>query len=75
MSEVKILALAFLAVLAAASHGTDYAWNGGTSGEWTTASNWSPSTGYPNGSGDMAWNDWKPATMKRDCTSQPVTMA
>ena len=54
MSEVKILALAFLAVLAAASHGTDYAWNGGTSGEWTTASNWSPSTGYPNGSGDTA---------------------
>ena len=54
MSEVKILAVAFLAVLAAASHGTDYAWNGGISGEWTTASNWSPSTGYPNGSGDTA---------------------
>ncbi len=54
MSEVRILAVAFFAVLAAASHGTDYAWNGGTSGEWTTASNWSPSTGYPNGSGDTA---------------------
>ena len=54
MSKGKILAVSFFAILATASHGTDYAWNGGTSGEWTTASNWSPSTGYPNGSGDTA---------------------
>ncbi len=33
---------------------TDYAWNGGASGEWTTAGNWLPDTGYPNGAGDTA---------------------
>ena len=54
MSEVKILMVTFLAALASVAHGTDYVWNGGTSGEWTTGSNWTPSTGYPNGAGDTA---------------------
>ena len=35
-------------------YATDYTWNGGASGEWTTPSNWLPDTGYPNGAGDTA---------------------
>ena len=35
-------------------YATDYTWNGGASGEWTTPSNWTPSTGYPNGADDTA---------------------
>lgn len=54
MSETKILTVVFFAVLASVAPGTDYVWNGGASGEWTTGSNWTPSTGYPNGSGDTA---------------------
>ena len=34
-----------------ATAATTYTWTGGTSGNWTTASNWSPSTGYPGSSG------------------------
>lgn len=44
-----LIALIFGAQWAQA--GTTYTWNGGASGNWTTASNWSPSTGYPGSSG------------------------
>ncbi len=35
-------------------YATDYTWNGGASGEWTTPANWLPDTGYPNDAGDTA---------------------
>lgn len=43
-----------LALVAMSASATDYTWVGGTAGEWTTASNWSPSSGYPNDTSDVA---------------------
>lgn len=52
---MKKLVVACAAVaLCASAFATDYTWNGGASGEWTTAVNWTPSTGYPNGADDTA---------------------
>lgn len=46
---VVCVAFAFMSVSA-----TDYTWVGGTAGEWTDSSSWSPSGGYPNGASDVA---------------------
>ena len=52
---MKKLVVACAAVaLCASAFAVDYTWNGGTSGEWTTAANWTPSTGYPNDADDTA---------------------
>ncbi len=55
MSGWGRMALAFtIGLSVSGAFATDYAWNGGASGEWTTADNWQPNTGYPNGAGDTA---------------------
>ena len=55
MGEMKrMIGIAAVAVVAASALATDYMWNGGASGEWTTSANWQPSTGYPNGADDTA---------------------
>ena len=43
-----------LSMASLAAFATDYAWVGASAGEWTEPSNWSPSTGYPNGADDTA---------------------
>ena len=50
----RMIGIAAVAVVAASALATDYMWNGGASGEWTTSANWQPSTGYPNGADDTA---------------------
>ena len=55
MSGWGRMALAFtIGLSVSGAFATDYVWNGGASGEWTTADNWQPNTGYPNGAGDTA---------------------
>ena len=46
--NVIVFALLFCVKNAGA---TSYTWNGGSSGSWTTSSNWLPNTGYPGSSG------------------------
>ena len=54
MNGARLLAMASAVAAALVAHGADYVWNGGASGEWTTADNWLPNTSYPNGAGDTA---------------------
>ncbi len=51
--NIRGISVAF-ALAAMSVSATDYTWVGGTDGEWTTPSNWSPSGGYPNSASDVA---------------------
>jgi trimeric autotransporter adhesin len=46
-----VLLITLLFNVNSALAGTTYTWNIGSSGNWTTASNWSPNSGYPGSSG------------------------
>ena len=48
--------IVLITTIANVAMATTYTWTGGASGNWTTATNWSPSTGYPGktGSSDIA---------------------
>ena len=50
----RSLLAAAVSAMTLAAFATDYTWNGGTTGEWTTSANWQPSTGYPDGADDTA---------------------
>ena len=50
----RLLLAAAASAMVLVAQAADYVWNGGTSGEWTTSSNWLPDTGYPNGADDTA---------------------
>lgn len=55
MMNIRALSASLsLSMASFAAFATDYAWVGASAGEWTESSNWSPSTGYPNGSDDTA---------------------
>jgi hypothetical protein len=56
MRKLRTLLLFFfiaisLLIYSENSSATIYTWAGGTSGTWTSASNWSPNTGYPGKTG------------------------
>lgn len=46
------LAALVILTIAGTAGATDYTWTGNTSGVWTTTSNWSPGSGYPNAATD-----------------------
>ena len=52
--KMKIHLAAALTLLCACAWAVEYTWNGGTSGEWTMATNWLPNSGYPNADEDTA---------------------
>ena len=69
--NIKALSVSLsISVVSLAAFATDYAWVGASAGEWTEPSNWSPSSGYPNGSGDTA--SFAPSSATEVSVASPI---
>src|SRR3990167_3787356 len=53
---------------------TSYTWNHATSDQWSTATNWTPTTGFPNGGDQQAIFGSTPTTSLTVTVSIPITV-
>ena len=50
----KTISLILMSGVVSSLWGTTYTWSAASGGAWTTDTNWTPNTGYPNGTSDVA---------------------
>ena len=63
---------AIISMVSLAAFATDYTWVGGANGEWAVPSNWSPSTGFPNGADDTA--SFAPSAATEIAVASPIAL-